>query len=192
MDDDHQRRGKPTNHKVFGESTALLAGDALLTEAFFLLSTKYHREPDLGMKLIHLLAEAIGFSGMVGGQAIDLMSKEENLSLQDLELMHSLKTGALIRASVEGVALILGLPLEIQQKSREFGSLLGLAFQLKDDLLDGQENIERGSFPEVLGLEKTKELLLKTSEKATQVLQQMQIASGPLHEMLAMNLKREQ
>ncbi len=190
MDNDDFRRGQPTNHKVFGESTALLAGDALLTEAFFAISEAYSREPQLGLKLINLLSEAAGFSGMVGGQVIDLSSKESGLALQELNLMHALKTGALIRVAAEGAAVVLGLPTNIQEQVRSFGQKLGLAFQLKDDLLDSAESIEKGSFPELLGLAETESYLNDVTAEAHAILKELSIESSALAQLLQMNSTR--
>ncbi len=112
MDNDDMRRGEPTNHKVYGETTALLAGDALLTEAFAVLATAFRQEGELGLKLVGLLAEAAGLLGMVGGQAIDLENQKLMPGLDELKKMQEMKTGALIRVSAEGAALVCGLPGE--------------------------------------------------------------------------------
>lgn len=192
MDNDDIRRGEPTNHKVFGESTALLAGDALLTEAFFLLSTAYEDQPAIAVKLIRLLSEAAGILGMVGGQAIDMKAKGLLPNQTELEHMHAMKTGALIRVSCEGAAVASSLLPEKIQNAKEFGAHLGFAFQLADDLLDSVEGqIEKGSFPDLIGLEKTKSLLMHTSEKAIQSLQNMGIQSGNLHQLVEYNSLRE-
>lgn len=190
MDNDDLRRGQPTNHIKFGESIALLAGDALLTEAFRQVAVGYEAEPGKAIQLIRILSEAAGIQGMVGGQAIDLESKAGKLSLADLKLMHSLKTGALIRATCEGTALVLGLDAEAQTKCLQFGAALGLCFQLKDDLLDSQEKIEKGSFPEVLGLGETQKYLEEVSADAAEILKALSIQQGPLHELLKMNSQR--
>jgi geranylgeranyl diphosphate synthase, type II len=191
MDNDDFRRGVLTNHKAFNESTALLAGDALLTEAFLVIAENYSKEPELGLNLVRLLSEAAGFSGMVGGQAIDLSAKESGLAIQELNLMHAMKTGALIRVAAEGVAHILGLPQESRQKVRRFGEKLGLAFQLKDDLLDSSEKVEKGSFPELLGIEQTESYLQEVTQEAQILLQELSIEGSPLAELLQMNLKRD-
>jgi geranylgeranyl diphosphate synthase type II len=191
MDNDDIRRGEPTNHKVFGESTALLAGDALLTEAFQVISEAYSKEPALGLALVSLLSEAAGYSGMIAGQTMDLLSKDKNPSLQELNLMHALKTVALIRVSVEGVARILGLPRETQLLCREYAMKLGLAFQLKDDLIDSESKVEPGSFPAILGFQETAEYLKEVSVEAGKILECMDILAGPLHEILEMNLNRK-
>jgi geranylgeranyl diphosphate synthase type II len=192
MDDDDERRGEPTNHKVFGESTALLAGDALLTEAFGLLPSAYMDEPALAAGLVRLLAEAAGLRGMVGGQAIDLKSQEQKLELEELLLMHEMKTGALIRAACEGTAFVCGLPEDTRRSCREFGSLLGFAFQLKDDVLDSSAEIEKGSLAAHLGLQQTEQRLLQVSQNARQVLARMDLGKSALADLVQMNLDRTQ
>ena len=192
MDDDDLRRGEPTNHRVFGESTALLAGDTLLTEAFGMIARGYSDQPLLVSQLVLLLCEAAGFRGMVGGQAIDLKSKVQSLNLEELVQMHEMKTGALIRVSCEGAAIVCGLPLAKQQLAREFGALLGFAFQLKDDLLDSADEVEVGSFPGHLGLEQTKNKLAEVSSKAEALLSELNLSQGPLKDLIRMNLERSE
>jgi len=192
MDNDDLRRGQPTNHKVFGESTALLAGDALLTEAFGILASEYADQPQIVVQLVLLLSEAAGLRGMVGGQAMDLQAKRQPLGKEYLSQMQAMKTGALIRVACEGAAVICRLNDEKKKYCREFGENLGFAFQLADDLLDSQEGkIEKGSFPDLLGLEKTKEILLQTSEASTRLLQKMGIDSGRLHNLVEYNSFRK-
>lgn len=190
MDNDDIRRGSPTNHKVFGETMALLAGDALLTEAFKVIADFYESEPAIGLRLTQLLSNAAGFSGMVGGQAIDIQSEKNQRSLPEANLMHAMKTGALIRVCAEGVGVICGLPSEKVQTCRQFGENLGLAFQLKDDLLDSQQQIESGSFPALLGMDETKEYLDEVSEKALQSLQALNVSPGLLKELVIYNQQR--
>ncbi len=191
MDNDDLRRGSPTNHKVFGEPMALLAGDALLTEAFRVISQYFETEPHIGLKLTALLSEAAGVLGMVGGQAIDIQSEKNQRSLQEANLMHALKTGALIRVCTEGAALVCGLPVEKIQQCRSFGENLGLAFQLKDDLLDSQELIEPGSFPALLGIEETKTYLREVSDQALMCLSKMEVSQGLLRELVDYNQTRQ-
>lgn len=144
MDNDDFRRGLPSNHRVHGEDMALLAGDALLTEAFLLLTRKNY--PDaLSMKLIEVLGRAAGYMGMVGGQALDLRPSEQT-SVEEISTLHRMKTGALISATIGGVAQVARVftPVNFHHKYTEawqkrvsdFGLELGFAFQLKDDLLD--------------------------------------------------------
>ncbi len=191
MDNDDFRRGEPTNHKKFGETTALLAGDALLTEAFALIAQSYSEDSRVGLQLVGLLSQAAGLFGMVGGQAIDLEFQKQKPNFQDLEQMHLMKTGALIRVSAEGAALICGLPSEKVQLCRQFGANLGLAFQIQDDLIDAKEKEESGSFPGVIGTEKTAKYLADLSQKCLAELRDLGITEGPLAELVLYNQNRD-
>ena len=137
MDDDVLRRGRPTCHVEFDEATALLVGDALQTRAFEILSAPGLAEPARQLEMLHLLAHASGSQGMAGGQAIDLDSVGKALSQPELELMHALKTGALIRAAVLLGALC-GEPLQdgAREQLDRFAKRAGLLFQVVDDILD--------------------------------------------------------
>jgi len=136
MDDDDLRRGKPTCHKAFNEATAILAGDALQAHAFAIL-TEVKTEPSQVIKMIKTLAYASGARGMVGGQAIDLASVGKQLNLDQLQSMHQLKTGALIKASVILGALATNKATETQINALErYAAHIGLAFQIQDDILD--------------------------------------------------------
>lgn len=193
MDNDDLRRGKPTNHKVYGEAKALLAGDALLTEAFFLLAREYKDASFLSVQLTELLGRSAGLRGMVGGQALDIEAENGNLksSQEELVLMHTLKTGRLIQAAAEGAALIAGAsPSEVESMSR-FGEALGLAFQITDDILDASEKgQEDRSFVTLLGLEGTHGYLQKVSERAWQELRQQSRRSPVLEHMIEFNRTR--
>ena len=135
MDDDDLRRGQPTNHIVFGEATAILAGDALQTAAFEWLSDSSAAETQV--KMIHLLAKASGSIGMVGGQSIDLNAVDKTLSYDELVIMHRMKTGALINASVLLGYLSTGKHDQKEMEClSEFAEAIGLAFQIQDDILD--------------------------------------------------------
>src|SRR4051812_43647285 len=129
MDDDDVRRGRPTNHKVYGEAMALLAGDGLLTAAFSILAQSASPH---AITAVHLLSEAAGPRGMVGGQVLDIESKSPDADL--LEEIHQRKTGALIQVSVEAAAVMCGGTPEQQKAMAEYGGHLGMAFQLADDL----------------------------------------------------------
>lgn len=145
MDDDVLRRGRPTCHIEFDEATALLAGDALQAFAFQLVSTySLCDSADAQVELIRLFAEACGSRGMAGGQAIDLANVDRQISLPELEHMHMLKTGALIRASVLMGALC-GKPLAEAERNKldHYAKCVGLAFQVVDDVLDCESNTEK-------------------------------------------------
>jgi geranylgeranyl diphosphate synthase type II len=192
MDNDDIRRGEPTNHKVFGETTALLAGDALLTEAFRCLAEAYAKEADLGLRLVTLLSSAAGLTGMVGGQAIDLKAQKEKTTLAELKRMHELKTGALIRVCAEGAAIACGLLPDKVELCRKFGESLGLAFQIKDDLLDSSEaKTELGSYPGLIGLTETQNDLSRVTEAALQILQELGAERSLLRQLIEYNLHRQ-
>ena len=137
MDNDVLRRGKPTCHVEYDEATALLAGDALQTQAFLILSHALEGVPaERQVAMLRVLAEASGAAGMAGGQAIDLASVGESLSLPELELMHIMKTGALIRAAVLLGGHCAGLEPSAMQALDRYAKAIGLAFQVVDDILD--------------------------------------------------------
>ena len=137
MDDDDLRRGKPTNHVVFGEGTAILAGDGLLTYAFELMASQTHIDAAKLMRCIHVFAHAAGPSGMVGGQAFDLASEGHlDIGREGLELLHYSKTGIIFKAAIE-LAAILGDADEKQKKALDtYAFYMGLTFQITDDILD--------------------------------------------------------
>lgn len=139
MDDDDFRRGRPTNHKVFGEATAILAGDALLTEAFILLSNPEANSgiaPEINRRVIHAIARCAGSLGMVGGQVVDMESEGNAIDFPTLEYIHTHKTGALILASIQAGALVGGADDAAFAALTRYGEAAGLAFQVADDILD--------------------------------------------------------
>jgi geranylgeranyl diphosphate synthase type II len=139
MDDDDFRRGRPTNHKVYGEATAILAGDALLTEAFRLLADAEANltiSPARVIKVIELVARYAGSQGMVGGQVVDMESEGKEIDFPTLEYIHTHKTGGLILASVQVGALLGGASDAQLAAIKRFGGAAGLAFQIADDILD--------------------------------------------------------
>ncbi len=192
MDNDDLRRGSPTNHKVFGEDFALLAGDALLTEAFLLIAEGYSGQGALAVQLTRLLSEAAGIRGMVGGQAIDLRAGLKTFTNDELTHLHSLKTGALIRVAVEGAALIAEAQPNEVLALRNFGSGLGLAFQIADDILDhGEKDQDVRSFTGILGMEDTKSLLREISQKALQELHLVSKEAPMLEHLISYNQSRQ-
>jgi farnesyl diphosphate synthase len=145
MDDDDLRRGRPTTHRAFDEATAILAGDSLQVLAFSLLAHARHADvtPEARLEMIQILADASGTVGMAGGQALDLAAVGRELSLAELEAMHRLKTGALIRAAVLMAAVAApALPARAREALDGYAADIGLAFQIQDDILDVEGNPE--------------------------------------------------
>jgi geranylgeranyl pyrophosphate synthase len=195
MDDDDLRRGRPTCHKAFDEGTAILAGDALQALAFAVLGT-----PGNGLgnatqvRMLFVLAEAIGTSGMAGGQALDLEATRRPTDAARIEQMHRLKTGALIRASVELGAL--GAPGTEQTERdalRRYGDEIGLAFQIQDDILDvtgdtavlgkraGADAAHgKPNYPSIFGLARARQLALEHRDRALAALSGLGAAAEPL------------
>ncbi len=168
MDDDDERRGRPTVHRAFGEAMAVLAGDALLTEAFRVLATA-PLPADVRVALIEELGTAAGHRGMVGGQAADIGLGASITDVDTLERLHRLKTGALIRASVRMGARVAGASSDQLQRLTTYGERLGLAFQLADDVLDADEAAaEDGppSYVRLLGLRATQDRALRLAREA--------------------------
>ncbi|RZZ82761.1 polyprenyl synthetase family protein [Pseudoxanthomonas winnipegensis] len=168
MDDDAMRRGRPTVHVAFDEATAILAGDALQTRAFEVLADA-HAEPALRVAWLQTLARASGVAGMCGGQALDIDATGQQQSLAALQRMHALKTGALIRASVRLGALAGGADADTLQRLDRFADALGLAFQVRDDILDVEASSEtlgktagkdaaqdKSTYPALLGMDGAK------------------------------------
>ncbi len=192
MDNDDMRRGKPTNHKVFGEDFALLAGDALLTEAFLIIAKNYSENGFLVGRLVQLLSEAAGIRGMVGGQAIDLRAGQKQLSQDELTHLHLLKTGALIRVAVEGAAIIAGAKTHDVEALRKFGEGLGLAFQVADDVLDhGEKDQDVRSFTGIIGLENTKNYLSQISKNTMAELHKVSADAVMLEYLVNFNISRK-
>lgn len=169
MDDDALRRGKPTCHIAFDEATAILVGDTLQTLAFECLATDEACSPALRCQLVTLLARASGHAGMVAGQALDLAAEGQHITLAELETLHQHKTGALIAASVSMGALIAGASSAQLAALTRFSHAIGLAFQVKDDILDiegttealGKQQgadltLQKSTYPSLLGLDHAK------------------------------------
>lgn len=182
MDDDDWRRGRATCHLAFDEATAILAGDALQALAFEQLATMSSPEPEVTLRLMQLLAKACGSLGMAGGQMLDLNANGQDISLAELEHIHTLKTGALISLSATGPAVFAQAPAEQIDALAVFGHCVGLGFQIIDDILDvtgessktgkpTQADAARSqpTFPALIGLE-------ASQERANGLLQQAQDA----------------
>lgn len=172
MDDDDFRRGKPTNHKEYGEAMAILAGDALQTLAFETLTDLPNTSPAVTIELIRLLAKASGANGMVAGQVLDLEGEGKSLALSDLEEIHLNKTGALLSFCIEAGARLAGASEEKMAHLQAFAKNIGLAFQIQDDILDvtsttealgknagSDESSDKTTYPMLLGLEGARERL---------------------------------
>lgn len=142
MDNDDLRRGKPTNHIVFGEATAILAGDALLTEAFALISYSAHYTPVQKVELIQLISRAAGATGMVGGQLMDIEAEGKRVELSHLQTIHALKTGALLKFSIEAGALLANAEEQDRIALRTYAEAIGVLFQIQDDILDVEASSE--------------------------------------------------
>jgi len=199
MDDDDLRRGRPTCHRAFGEATAILAGDALQVLAFELLATDEGMVPDDRQKIsiIRELAAASGTSGMAGGQAIDLWAEGREMDVATLERMHALKTGALIRASVLMGAWSTDSPPAASVRAlSDFGTAIGLAFQIQDDILDvegdtdtlgktaGADSARRKpTYPSVAGMEAAKLRGIELCDAAIAALSPLGAVANPLREM---------
>ena len=186
MDNDSLRRGVPTNHRVYGESTAILAGDALLTDAFNVIvkeGAKKKIPKDILCDLVELLSNACGSDGMVEGQVLDLETdKNKNVKVEDLKRLHLLKTGALISASTVAGAIIAGAKSDELKNLKKFSDSIGLAFQIKDDLIDdagagktgksggSDRKNKKSTYLTVLGKEKSIKLIDDLNKKANNYL----------------------
>ena len=181
MDNDDFRRGRPTNHKVFGEAMAILAGDALLTDAFMLASTAQLADPKDMAFAIGTLAECAGSMGMVGGQVLDINSEERELNEQEVIDIQTRKTGALINAACVLGAIAGGATEEQIDAAAQFAAGIGMAFQIRDDMLDvigTQEEMGKGvgtdetknTFVRLYGLPKCEELIQKYTQYAIDAL----------------------
>lgn len=189
MDDDDLRRGHPTCHKAFDEATAILAGDALLTNAFSHM-TRADVPASALLEAVRLTAEAAGAAGMAGGQMLDLEGEGKKLSLEELRVLNEKKTGALLFNACECGAVLAGASPEQRIAARRYGSELGIAFQITDDILDvvgdeatvGKEvrhdaESNKATWPSLVGLEKTRELARMHCEAAERALDG--VFSGP-------------
>lgn len=207
MDDDDMRRGRPTNHKVFGEAVALLAGDALLTEAFRLMTRKdltTRVKPHTLLNVIHLIATAAGYEGMVGGQVVDIQSEGKEVSPSLVEFIHTHKTGALFAASVTSGAILGGGEESQVEAITAYGQKTGLAFQISDDLLDiegdshelgkavgGDAQKGKLTYPAVLGLSRSKEIQREMVDLAIESIKAFDHRANPLREIARYIIERK-
>ena len=196
MDDDDLRRGKPTNHKVFGEAIAILAGDGLLTEAFVLLSDYNSLLPERAVQVIGVIAEAASYRGMVGGQVVDILSQNKRADLETVQQMHSRKTAALIAAATESGALAgKGSEAQVAALAR-YGRAIGLAFQIADDILDiegdtellgkttgADEAMGKVTYPAAVGLERSRQAANEMVNDALAALEGFDDRANPLRSL---------
>lgn len=199
MDDDDFRRGRPTSHKVYGEAVAILAGDALLTEAFVLLSNPAYVRGDGSTMLavIRELSGCAGSRGMVGGQVVDMESEgKEDIDLATVQYIHTHKTGALMKAAVKAGALLGRASAEELSALTRYGEAIGLAFQIADDILDIEGTTEeigkdagsdvargKATYPAVMGLSDSRRRALELVEMALDSLKSFDGAADPLREI---------
>ncbi|MEH6891333.1 polyprenyl synthetase family protein [Bacillus sp. JJ864] len=190
MDDDDLRRGKPTNHKVFGEAMAVLAGDGLLTYAFQVVTEQDNKEitSETKLRIALELAKAAGPEGMVGGQVADMEAEGKQLNLRELEYIHKNKTGRLLEFAVLAGALLSGATAAQQEKLLAFAKYVGLAFQIRDDILDVEgieEEIgkpvgsdmtnEKSTYTTLFTVEEAKQILEETITKAKEAISSLQL-----------------
>jgi geranylgeranyl diphosphate synthase type II len=193
MDNDRLRRGRPTCHIAFDEATAILAGDALLTLAFEVVAVHSPGPVERRTEVVRLLASAAGPAGMVGGQMLDMLSEGRALDQTELEGLHRLKTGALIEASLACGAVLAGGSGAQLDTLHEYGRLLGLAFQVTDDILnvEGDPSVmgkaagtdvrrNKSCYPGILGLVKSKEFAQNLVQQAVSSLSGFDAGAAPL------------
>ncbi|WP_448568214.1 (2E,6E)-farnesyl diphosphate synthase [Thalassotalea ganghwensis] len=206
MDDDDLRRGKPTCHKAFDEATAILAGDSLQTFAFDILAN--HKFSDFGqtkqLELIRQLVKAAGYQGMCGGQALDLAATDRAISIEQLEHLHSLKTGALLEASVLMVAECAeNVSAADKQHLTTFARCIGIAYQVRDDIIDITSSEEelgkpsgsdvaanKSTYPMLLGLEGAQQKAEQLYQQALQALARLPYNTQSLAEFATFIIKR--
>jgi geranylgeranyl diphosphate synthase, type II len=208
MDDDDFRRGRPTNHKVFGEAIAILAGDGLLTEAFKLMANPaFSAGVDAGarMAVISEIATCAGSYGMVGGQVVDMESEgQPEMDLPTVQYIHTHKTGALIKASVVAGALLGGADEKQLAAIRRYGEAAGLAFQIADDILDIEGTTEeigkdagsdeargKATYPAVMGLAAAKQEAKEMMDEALNALSRFGAEAEPLREIARYIVERK-
>ena len=209
LDNDDYRRGNPTCHKVFGEAIGILAGDALLTEAFRLMTNQVIQEFSLRdgrlvLDVIHQVAQAAGVFGMVGGQVVDIESEGKGVDFPTLQYIHTHKTGALILVSVRVGATLGGANEETLKALTRFGEGIGLAFQIADDILnvEGKAALlgkkigsdlsrKKATYPSLFGLEESKRRAKELVTSAVEAIRSFGSEAGPLREIAWFILSRE-
>lgn len=204
MDDDEFRRGQPTNHIKFSENIAVLAGDALLNEAMIIMMNYALNNKENSLKAAHEIAVAAGMEGMIGGQVVDVISEGKKISKDELEYMHSKKTGALIKAAILSGAILANAPGSDLKALEKYGNKLGLVFQIKDDILDvigdakklgkkihADEEHNKTNFISVFGIEKCSELCEALTEECIEILRNLSVNAECLTKLTYSLLNRE-
>ena len=205
MDNDDYRRGKLTNHRVYGDGMAVLAGDGLLTYAFELVSKNTSLQPEQIVAIIQSLAKGAGPSGMVGGQSFDLESEGKELPLEELVVLHKGKTGALFTTADEIGLIIMNAPADVRASYLSYADYLGLLFQITDDILDvvgtqeelgktpgSDERQHKATYVSILGLEEAKARAQEVADLALQALQTSNRTSPVLEGLITYLMERTQ
>lgn len=183
LDNDDFRRGKLTTHKKFGEAEGILIGDALLTHAFYILTEKNsHLSPEKIVEIVKLTSSYAGVNGMIGGQTMDIISEGKTIDMETLRYIHSNKTGKLLKLPVEAACVIGEASQEERDILTRFAELIGLAFQIKDDILDiegdfttlgkpvgSDQELNKSTYPALLGMTESKQLLKDTIAEAKEL-----------------------
>lgn len=185
LDNDDYRRGKLTTHKKFGEAQGILIGDSLLTHAFNVLTEKNEGviSDKKIVEIVKLTSSYAGINGMIGGQTVDVESEGKKIDMETLKYIHKNKTGKLLRLPIEIGCVIGDASKEIREKLEEYADLIGLAFQIKDDILDvegdfeklgkpvgSDAELEKSTYPSLIGMDESKKLLDETLEKAKKII----------------------
>lgn len=187
LDNDDYRRGKLTTHKKFGEAEGILIGDALLTHAFYILTEKNLNllSPEKIVEIVRLASSYAGINGMIGGQMIDIESENKKIDMETLKYIHKNKTGKLLRLPIEIGCVISETSKDIREKLEKFADLIGLAFQIKDDILDIEGDFEtlgkpigsdaelnKSTYPSLIGLDESKKLLQEIVDEAKNIIKE--------------------
>lgn len=203
MDNDSLRRGKPTNHKIFGEAKAILAADALLTFAFQTMAKVDSFDSSLVKDAIYHIAKSSGYSGIVGGQFVDIDMEGKEIDFPTLEYIHTHKTGELIKTSIYSGALLAGANKNDLKNLLKYSKWLGLTFQIVDDILDEigkKENLGKNpgkdskhnkfTYPSIYGIKKSKEIAKKYTNKSIDYLKKVEANTTVLNEISTFLLER--
>ncbi len=204
IDNDDYRRGRLTCHKVFGEAIGILTGDALLTEAFKLMTNQSDHEAEVVLEVVNEVAQAAGIFGMIGGQVLDVESEGKSIDPSTLQAIHRNKTGALIRVSVRTGVKLAGASHEVLQAFTTYGEKIGLAFQIVDDILNvegdrgrlgkniGSDQIrKKATYPSILGMEVSKRTARELTESAIESLSSFGAEAEPLRAIARFIVSRQ-